>query len=371
MNQIQGLEDVVNRRGLMGHLTTWSIVAPRRAVTALAFMLVLCAASGAQGITQRVMAQEGQPAAGNDDEFSAHGFNVVRIEQEDKITVPREQYDEVWQYLKDYLIDDTTALKKLDPQLTSFAYEEYFIDEYYDTPSLQMLARQSSVRHRRRANLTNPDDRKNGRELMQIKLNDISDNELNRGEIKFEIEYPEKIVHPEDAHPLLGIVKPGHRKDLKQRLAEFGVDPYAMRPVLTVKDIRRRIYVRRNGQPFLSVSLDNASSDIMWAKWRFVEIEPELNEIPFTEGDAATQQHMVEVNTAIIGALMTKFPNLKRDLTPKYNKAFNYAASRIPLYRFLVMANMDDVGSVALVGVLGLATVVGVSVVGVRNKRRP
>ena len=82
--------------------------------------------------------------------------------------------------------------------------------------------------------------------------------QLERGEIKFEIQYPQMINNPEDAHPMLAIVKPSHREDFKARLTKLGFDPYSMRPILTMHDIRRWVYVRRNNEPFLSVSFDNA-----------------------------------------------------------------------------------------------------------------
>ncbi len=304
----------------------------------------------------------GQPQEEEKDEtgeFGAHGFNIVRVEQEDKITVPPDKADEVWAFLLHYLHEDQESLKKLDPNFTSYWSEELFIDTYYDTPSLQVYERRGGVRHRRRKNLTNPNDRKSGRELMQIKINDLSDNQLERGEVKYEIQYPEMINSPEDAHPMLGIVKPSHREDFKARLTKLGFDPYSMRPILTINDIRRRVYVRRNNEPFLSVSFDNASASTLWAKWHFYEIEPELNEIPFTEGDEATRAYMEKINTEIINTLMTKFPYLKRELTPKYCKAFNAFESQIPLYRLLIKAGMDKADHLVGVGALGVIAFAG------------
>jgi len=296
-------------------------------------------------------------------EFGAHGFNIVRVEQEDKITVPADKADEVWAFLLHYLHEDTASLKKLDPNFTSYWSEELFIDTYYDTPSLQVHERRGGVRHRRRKNLTNPNDRKSGRELMQIKINDLSDNQLERGEVKYEIQYPKMINSPEDAHPMLGIVKPSHREDFKARLTKLGFDPHSMRPILTINDIRRRVYVRRNNEPFLSVSFDNASASTLWAKWHFYEIEPELNEIPFTEGDEATRAYMEKINTEIINTLMTKFPYLKRELTPKYCKAFNAFESQIPLYRLLIKAGMDKADYLIGAGALGVAVFAGCIVI--------
>jgi hypothetical protein len=193
---------------------------------------------------------------------------------------------------------------------------------------------------------------------------------LERGEIKFEIEYPNSIKHPEDAHPMLGIVKRSHREDLKQRLTSVGLDPYAMRPILTISDIRRRVYVRRNNEPFLSVSFDNASCSVLWANWRFYEIEPELNEVPFTEADEATRKYMEKINHEVIDTLMMTFPYLKRDLTPKYCKAFHTIESQIPGYRFLIKANLDDADGMLLSGTAGCAVMIGAFVFVKRISRK-
>ena len=63
---------------------------------------------------------------------------------------------------------------------------------------------------------------------MQIKINNRTANKLERGEIKFDIEYPTEIKSPDDSHPMLGMVKRSHRKEFKQRVINLGLDPYLM-----------------------------------------------------------------------------------------------------------------------------------------------
>ncbi len=305
-----------------------------------------------------------------DDEFSAHGFNVLRVESEDKIVVPAAQADAVWKYLIEKYVTNIETLKEIDPTLTAYFSEELFRDTYYDTPSLQVSAMQSGVRHRRRVNLTNPNDRKSGRELMQIKVSNISSRAMERGELKYEIEYNSKVKTEEDAHPMLGIVKAEHRADFKQQLGKLGVDPFAMREILTIDDIRRRVYVLSNGKSFISISHDTASSDKMWAKFRLVEIEPELNEIAFTEGDVTKRNRMREIGTNISKDLMEKFPDLKRDLTPKYNKALFSFESQIPALRFLIKMDLDNYEGVIGIGAVSMGAVVMAIVVAVRLARK-
>ena len=272
--------------------------------------------------------------------MSASGFDNPRIEQEEKLFVPPDMADEVWNFLHQRYVVDTERLHQLDPLFTSYYNEEQFADVYYDTPSLQLYAMKSGVRHRRRLNLTDPTNAKSGRELMQIKLNNISSNALERGEIKYAIEYPTKWSDAEDHHPMLGIVKRSHRQPFKARLEALGLDPYSMRPILTVHDRRTRIYIKRDGQPFMSISLDRVHSNIWWAKATFVEIEPELGEIVFTDADPATRKYMESILAQVVTEIREKFPYIQSNLTPKYNKSFDQMWAQLPFLKLLVRANL-------------------------------
>src|SRR5688572_26502151 len=227
-----------------------------------------------------------------EDETDAHGYDKVRIEQEDKLLVPPGMEEEVWEYLRQRLTEDKEFLASLDPKFTASWSEELFHDTYFDTPSMQLYAMKSGVRHRKRENLSNPDDVKSGRQLMQIKLNDISSNELERAEIKFDIDRMPNRNTPEGRHPMLGRVKEEHREPFKERLVGLDLDPKSMREILTVRDIRRRIYLKKDGQSFMSISHDQASAELWWGRAKFCELEPELNEIGFTEADEATRAYM-------------------------------------------------------------------------------
>jgi len=270
-------------------------------------------------------------AQSQEDETDAHGYDKVRIEQEDKLLVPPDMIDEVWTYLRGHLVDDKAFVGSLDPKFSSSWSEEMFTDTYYDTPAMELYAKRHGVRHRRRVSLSNPEDVKSGRELMQIKLNDISSNDLERAEIKYDIEYSRHPNSNLDRHPMLGIVKPEHREPFQARLRELGLDPLSMREVLTVKDLRRRVYILREGKSFMSVSFDQVKSGVWWASTSFCEIEPELNEIGFTEASAEERKYMESVLAKIVADIETKFPRIERDLQPKYGKAFDgIEASGLP-----------------------------------------
>lgn len=291
------------------------------------------------GIGGLVLAGLGAPPAKPVEPFNA-SFSTMRVENEDKLVVPKDKVEEVWQYMVDRFVNDKSFLKNINPEFDSYWYDELFTDRYFDTPDFVMHAHQSSVRNRKRINITDPNNRKHLRELVHIKLNDISSNEMCRGEVKFDVEHLAKISEPDDAHPLLGIIKRSDRKEFKDAMAQLGIDPYSLKEVLVNTQRRRSLYITRNGGQFISIRLDQCSSDLAWVEWRHVELEPELNEIPYTEGDDTTRAYMESVNAKIIEDLKKRFPEIKRDLTPKYNKAFDYFESQIPYFRFLVRNNL-------------------------------
>jgi hypothetical protein len=261
---------------------------------------------------------------------TAHGFDVERIESEDKLEIPAERAEELSSYLKAYA-DDPSLLARIEPSLSSTWSVEWFVDRYFDTPQLDLLAHGHGIRHRTRVNLMNQEDRKSGRQLMQIKLNRGNPDEpLNRTEIKFKIEDPGKPKVPDDLHPVIGMIERDQREDFKQRVKEIGIDPYELRPILTLQQERRRVYIKEGDASLMTLSLDFVSADRLYKSVQLVELEPELNEIGYTEAGPVRRAHMEGVREAIMADLQERFPDMRRDLTPKYNKVFNAFAGAIP-----------------------------------------
>jgi hypothetical protein len=284
-----------------------------------------------------------------EEDLSASGYNKQRIEMEDKLFVPMEKADAVWAYLENKYVKDQDYLRSIDPALSSNWMHEEFWDTYYDTPSFQLLAMQSGVRHRKRINHTDPSDVKSGRELMQIKQNNIDGNVLRRGETKYDIEPPAYSVSDDDAHGMLHLVKPEQREGFKARLKAMGLDPSSMMPIVTVHDMRSRIYIKKDGNPFMSVSFDRVDARIWWATANFIEIEPELNEIAYTDADPATRQYMETVLQKIIENIQHEFPDIQRNLTPKYNKSFNILNDKLPFMKLLISTGLHGSDAMLIV----------------------
>src|SRR3989338_80358 len=293
------------------------------------------------------MAQAAQLDTGSGD------FNAIRIEEEDRLFIPADKVNEVWAYLEEYFIKDQTFLEAINPKLSAYFNLEDFRDIYFDTPDLKLLSQKSGIRYRVRPNLTNPEDVKNNRELVQIKLNNISANEIQRGEYKYPVKRAGNINTAEESHPLLGLIDKDFRQEFKDKVSSLGLDPMSLRPILTVDDHRRRVYILYDKKPSISISLDEAKSRVWGQEISFAEIEPEISEIILTEADEKTKAELRNIINKIIGVLKAKLPYLKTDLTPKYNKSFDLLEEKLPYLRALVKYDLQSQN--ALYSVVSLA----------------
>lgn len=264
-------------------------------------------------------------------------FDHLRLENEDNLSVPDAQVSKLWQYLNDNFVASRDFLASLDLNLTTSQSDEEFTDQYFDTAKLELLALKDGVRHRYRFNDTNPEDKKSGRELVQAKISNIDDNAHNRGELKFSVaSAPAQPKSQADTHSLLRLLSPDDRLALEKALREIKIMPASLRPILTNVQKRRRIYINLGDLPFMTLSLDNVRSRRWWFKTEYNQLEIELNEITYTAANGPEREFMRQTSEQIVGRIIAAFPELKQDLTPKYNKSWNNLDAKIPWFRFLV-----------------------------------
>jgi hypothetical protein len=256
-------------------------------------------------------------------EFDASGFDAMRIENEIKLVVPREIQDSVWAYLQTRYDNDNLYLRAIDSSFSVKFAQDIFRDQYFDNDTFQLLQMQCGVRHRARVVLTDSTDRKNGRELMQIKINDIDANDLNRAEFKYPVKHysPGGKVEEHDDHPFLGLVKRKSRKDILARLKEYKVEGLDLRPTILIVQLRKRVYVSLDTTAFATLTLDIDTAFYQGDTALFTEMEMELNEIRYTGADSAMRAKMEGINDQIKADLLKRFPAIHQDQTPKYNKA--------------------------------------------------
>lgn len=309
------------------------------------------------------------PAQQEQGEFSAQGVNVVRIENEAKLRVPLEITDEVWAWLQKRYAD-CAWLNQDDSVFTATFGDEGFQDVYCDTPDLKLLAEQSGIRHRSRVIHSGSAMRKDGRQLLQIKLNRADPTGLARSEIKFTVEPSGSQKTVDDVHPVIGLVGKDQREDCKARIRELGIDPYELRPILTVDQNRRRVYLSDQKGAFATLTLDLCSSTSWGTDLKWTEIELELNEIRYTEADATGRKWMERINEQIQADLMAAFPGIVQDQTPKYNKSFAMieSATWMPV-RTLVRWNLQPRDVWAVLGLGAVVLVGGIALLVMRMRR--
>ncbi len=261
-------------------------------------------------------------ASGQTSEFSDTNFDVMRLENEVKLSVPNSISDSVWQFLQTRYQTPNSFLKEIDNAFHSSSAVDLFIDQYYDNEDMQLLKFQYGVRHRSRYVLTDSTDDKHGRQLVQIKIDDVGENTLNRSEYKYKSKpyaIPENSL---DGHPFFGRVHKGHREQISRRLHDHGIDPLKLVPSIKIEQLRKRIYISYGHEPFATLTLDSVTAVFNGETAQFTELELELNEINYTQADPISRHKMETVNDMIKGDLLAAFPSIEQDQTPKYNKAF-------------------------------------------------
>lgn len=262
----------------------------------------------------------------------------VRVEDDFNLQYEVGKSEELVNYLKGKYVDDNSFAKSLGPNFTSSFGDEDFTDTYFDTPNLDLYKRKIGLRHRLRVNRLDSENRKNGRELIQLKLSEDEklkdeDNSGSRNEIKFEVERTKVRQSADDRNPILGLIVASERDEFKSRMRELEIVADKLRLILTIEQRRRRVYLNRDGATFISFSMDDAKSSLWWARVEFSQMELELNELAYTEADKAAKESMQEIRSGMIDDLRGKFSYLEHDKSSKYNKTFDLLADKIPWMR--------------------------------------
>lgn len=265
----------------------------------------------------------------------ASGYNKVRIENEYKLTLPVDKIDELWAYLSSkYANNEELFLKKYDRSFSTKLSTELFDDVYFDTASKDMLNMQGGIRRRTRFIPDDIDNKKHGRSLLQIKLNRKGERASNRSEVKFPVNPKLALGQGNSNGPLALLVKDKHKRNFIERVKEIGINPMELKEMLTIDQVRRRVYISNSEGPFATITLDEVTSHKWWVDVKIAEVELELNENKYTDSNSKQQEIMQEVNDILLNDLQKKFDWVSVDQTPKYNKVYN-AMSEHSFFAFL------------------------------------
>jgi hypothetical protein len=245
----------------------------------------------------------------------------IRIEYEIKLRLPLEQSDDVWDWLF-VRYKDVTWLNDEGYRFEAEFGDEDFTDTYFDTSDLIFLAKNNGVRHRMRTVHSGPASEKDGRQLIQIKLDRGDATGAARSEIKFNVSSGDDRKGTNDSHPLVGLVKRNEVGKFKTTFYTHNIDPYKLGPVLIINQNRRRIYLSDQHGAFATLTLDLVTTKSWGTNLKWAELELELNEIRYTEANPENRQKMERIIEKIQGEILKAFPVIVPNQTPKYNTAF-------------------------------------------------
>lgn len=269
------------------------------------------------------------------------GTDSARVDSQVTLRIPNEQADAVYEYLRDKYVGRDNVLKERFPDLHLYGQNmsdtSTFVDEYFDSPLLQLYRNRNSARYRQRLNTTDPEDRKSGRELVQMKVTPPGRFDL-RNELKYDVKPSRKLKTPDDLHPLIGLIDKSERDNFKKVFTDVGINPTSLSHVFTVTQTRRRGYLNWDQANILSFSVDQGTASILWATGRFTSVDLGIVEIAYTEADPAKREALWQIRDAIVKDLVEHFPALTVNSDSKYSIVLQQLLQQIPmiaaLFRF-------------------------------------
>lgn len=251
-----------------------------------------------------------------------HG--LMRVENEYKLHVPDTLADRLWNWLASEFGPDQCVLRMEDSTFRCQPALDRMVDQYFDDAHLNLLHSGNGVRLRSRQVLSDTLDRKHGRRLMQVKINHVDNNALNRGEFKFKLDslLNDTSNSPLERHPFYGLVLPSHRDSLRGILLRHSIAGDSLRPTALIDQLRRRIYISRDTVPFATLSMDEVTGIMNERICSFHELELELNEKGYTGSDSIERTAMERVNEFIKAHIIKHWPAVFQDQRSKYTKVF-------------------------------------------------
>ncbi len=263
------------------------------------------------------------------------GFGKARIEGEYKMNIPKGLEKNVYQYLLDRYVNHKTDW--LSPQLKIDTINENFIDTYYDAPGLTLYNKWSGLRIRKRY-------AENGgltKQWIQIK---VTAKPGTQNLLRYELKWPvrTKIIKSQminlDGNEFFGHTNLQDKESILGNLMKLGIDnPFSIRRIIDIEQNRKRVYIRDSaGEIIITITLDDTKTKVFWHSISYPEIELEMNEKMYTEGDKGKRAWMESMNRKIYRDLQKAFPEIKQDQKPKYNKCIDLITADLPSFKWLI-----------------------------------
>ncbi len=245
---------------------------------------------------------------------------MPRIESEYKLDLPPALVETLWLFMRDTFAGQLSS--HYDSSLRYSVSDEFFVDTYFDTPQKDLAFRQMGLRHRRRYLADTL-----SKELVQLKLPLDDSSGVARAELKYRIYRKVKKSDRRALHPFWRLIRPGDRAELSRRLIYYGIEAENLQPALTLEQRRRRLYIQKQGEPLITLTLDEVVHRGL-PPANFAELEMEINEMRYTLASEKERRLMEALNQRFKEELSIRFPQIKQDQRPKYNKLLELMAKK-------------------------------------------
>lgn len=251
---------------------------------------------------------------------SGFGSDKARIDSQITLRIPEHQADAVYKYLRDKYTGKTVTMENLSGVRLigqEMSDVSVFTDEYFDTPNLDLYRNKNSTRYRLRINTTHSQDRKSGRQLVQVKVTPPGQFDM-RNELKYKVKRTAQ-NNRDNREPFVKFIVGSQRADFIEAFAKAGIDAYSLQHILTITQTRSRVYVNWEDKSIVSFSVDQGSARILWARGKFASVDVGLVENTYTEADEPKRKIMWQIRDAMIKDLVEKFPGLTVNSDSKYS----------------------------------------------------
>ena len=262
--------------------------------------------------------------------------NGERLENELIYEVPKDQADVLWQFLRKTF---SGGFELNGRKYTTSEAIEFFQDQYFDSPSRDLLRAWGGLRLRTRLM-----EDGSWKRLVQFKQSPEyggGHQVQTRSEVKFLPLDEERAAMNRERHELLKYLEPQDLSRLRELTLLSGVSPEDLEPFLRITQERKRIYFAENGLRFFTVTLDHSRGGYFWLRSDSWSYDLEIGENAFTAASPDKRREYEAFQQAIGSVIQGAFPGFKQDQEPKVVKLHRLMTSRGPIARMFLNLGME------------------------------
>lgn len=235
---------------------------------------------------------------------------VSSLERKRSFTIPNIRGEEVWRNLKSRLRNgfESNGLK-----FRGVVSAEQSVDEYFDSSDLTLTKKSSSISHHKQVG-----EKGVKSQLIQILLAHSVEGKVSKATLPNEINFEARGSYNESGK-FLERVKKAEAARFVDTINDLGLDPYELVPIMTIRQELRKIYFRKGGEQFLTVTLAIARGSRWPFRPKITQLELVIDEkvsVTATETEQsaikALQEAVIKLAGIDTGAIEDSRPKVSR-----------------------------------------------------------